>query len=212
MLYAENEFGEKHVAQPDSMGVCPTCRQLLIPKCGQIKIWHWSHKRRSDCDPWFEPETRWHLDWKAQVSPGNVEVNFGDHRADLVAIDGTVIELQHSQISPAEIQIRESFYGDMIWILDGSVFEDHLVFRDKGTYYSFRWKWPRKCWEFAKQPVFFDLGKGSLFEIKKMHPSKPSRFVEGYSLSRKPCAGWGRFIRKSDFMGMYFRKLLKTGT
>jgi len=44
--------------------ICPLCSETLIPKCGSIKIWHWSHKSNTDCDDWYEPESQWHLDWK----------------------------------------------------------------------------------------------------------------------------------------------------
>jgi len=220
MLYAESESGQKEFAFPGSRGLCQSCGRILIAKCGRIRIWHWSHKSRVDCDPWFEPETPWHFGWKAPVNPTHVEVVFENHRADLVAKDATVIELQHSPISPSQIEEREKFYGEMIWIVDAERFSEHLVFVEKENYYSFRWKWPRRCWMFAKKPVFLDLGNGCLFEIKKIHPGKPRTFetffddagnyVMGYYSSKKVCAGWGTFIRKEVFMQIYFRGLLKS--
>jgi hypothetical protein len=38
----------------------------MIAKCGQIRVWHWAHRAIRTCDPWWEPETKWHRDWKNQ--------------------------------------------------------------------------------------------------------------------------------------------------
>ena len=40
------------------------------------------------------------------------------HIADVKADSGLVVEVQHSPIAEDEMQSRESFYGDMIWIVD----------------------------------------------------------------------------------------------
>jgi len=61
MLYALNKNEEKVRATPEVKGVCPICSCLVVAKCGEIKIWHYAH-RNKDCDSWYEPETKWHLD------------------------------------------------------------------------------------------------------------------------------------------------------
>jgi competence protein CoiA len=219
MLYAKTSFGQKQLALPGLSGQCPTCDEPMVAKCGRIRIWHWSHRQGKDCDTWFEPETDWHLLWKSQVLPSNIEVIIENHRADLLTTDGTVVELQHSSISPLLIEERESFYKTMLWIVDASPFVNHLQFSEKETYYTFKWKWGRACWSFARKAVYLDIGNGSLFEIKKMYPGTPRDFklvsdnsgrpLMGYYVSRKVCAGWGRFIRKEEFLAKYFAGLLR---
>ena len=44
MLYALNSKKKKIAAKPDTIGYCPECKQVMIPKCGLRKIWHWAHK------------------------------------------------------------------------------------------------------------------------------------------------------------------------
>jgi competence protein CoiA len=219
MLYAETSFGQKQLALPESSGLCPTCKQSMVAKCGRIRIWHWSHQKGQDCDPWFEPETGWHVRWKSHVVASHVEVTIANHRADLVTSDGMVVELQHSPISPSVIEEREKFYDNMLWIVDASQFVDHLQFSEKDKHYTFRWKWARSCWGFATKPVYLDIGNGCLFEIKKIHPGSPRAFklvcdttgkpLAGYYVSRKVCAGWGRFIRNNEFLAKHFPGLLR---
>lgn len=44
------------------------------------------------------------------------------HVADVLTERGLVIELQHSAMPPEELQSREDFYRNMIWIVDGKSF------------------------------------------------------------------------------------------
>jgi len=63
-------------------------------------------------------EGNWHRGWKEDFGIEFSEKTIGNNRADIVAPDGTVIELQHSSISEWEIAKRESAYGKMAWIVD----------------------------------------------------------------------------------------------
>jgi hypothetical protein len=131
MLYARSPEGTKILAEPEAVGTCPGCDDKIIPKCGEIVSWHWAHYARPDCDPWWE-ESDWHRWWKARFPADGVEVTMGPHRADVVA-RSTVIELQHSPISTAEIREREDFYtaqaGRMAWIFDARDFARNLSLR-----------------------------------------------------------------------------------
>lgn len=179
MLIAKSKLGPRIMAAPNEEGFCPNCEQKLIPKCGEINIWHWAHQT-SDCDPWSEGESKWHLEWKRFFGIENCEVSMGNHRAD-VLFHGTVIELQHSSISPEEISARETFYGPkMIWIFDANAFYQNIQLRSAGKYFSFRWKWPRQSIWFCKRPVFLQWGY-SLFQVRKIYPAIP-------------CGGWGYLI------------------
>jgi competence protein CoiA len=118
MMYADTELGRVE-ASPGLAGTCPSCGHPCRPRCGQINIHHWAHHARADCDPWSEPESAWHREWKLAVPAERREVVIGPHRADVVTASGGVVELQLSAISPAVIEAREQFYGErMAWIFD----------------------------------------------------------------------------------------------
>jgi hypothetical protein len=173
MLYAIVE-GAKSRAAPNSKGICSGCLGAVIPKCGQIKVWHFAHARGIDCDPWHEGESAWHLEWKALFPKECVEIPLGEHRADVFFdsgdpfVDSTTIEFQNSPINPEEIQEREEFYrerGRLIWIFNAAKW--HLSLRHKfdphPRYRSFRWKWPHLSLAACRSyPLFFDLGDGWL--------------------------------------------------
>jgi hypothetical protein len=121
MLYANGNQGRIQ-ATPGTQANCSCCGNELLAKCGEIKQWHWAHQA-GDCDPWYEPESEWHLGWKAlRADAEQTEVTIKRdgiiHRADIVCADGTVLELQHSSISPEEIRERERFYGKIAWLFD----------------------------------------------------------------------------------------------
>jgi hypothetical protein len=116
------------LAEPGKQAECPTCSANLIAKCGDTNVWHWAHENK-DCDPWYEPESEWHREWKSHVPKGMTEVVIGVHRADIVASNGTIVELQHSPISYNEIRERETFYKNIVWIFDARNW--HLKFKDE---------------------------------------------------------------------------------
>lgn len=117
--------GERQEPQPGLVARCPGCGQEVIARCGEVKVWHWAHKGRRTCDPWWEPETAWHRAWKNlfpaewQEIPMRAE-DEGLHIADVRTPQGLVLEFQHSAIEPEERRTREAFYGKMIWVVDGT--------------------------------------------------------------------------------------------
>ena len=108
------------------------------------------------------------------------------HRADIVGNYGTVVELQHSQISPEVIAARESFYGRMVWLFDASVFVEGLqqthverlsparprvgAGKDNGVFTlkisdqyihcrsTLTWKRPKRTILIVTKSLFFDMG------------------------------------------------------
>lgn len=123
MQYATLPDGTRTLATRDAQDAqCPTCGSSVQARCGQLNIHHWSHTNRTDCDSWSESEGPWHLDWKKNFPAQWHEVTITPHRADIHTSGGVVVELQHSSISIEEIGEREDFYGDMIWVFDGSDF------------------------------------------------------------------------------------------
>ena len=167
MLIAERDNARVEPS-PDSRAICPSCKSLVISKCGEINVWHWAHEA-ADCDSWSEPESRWHSYWKSRFPAIAREVVIGNHRADIQTASGWVIELQNSSISSSEIVERERFYGRMIWIINAAEFSDNLSLRPKQGFITFRWKWPRKSWESARAPIFLDLGGEFLLRLRRIH-------------------------------------------
>ncbi|MEQ8505626.1 MAG: competence protein CoiA family protein [Rhodospirillales bacterium] len=116
--------GDRRKAERGLKGICPLCGEETTPKCGNIRIHHWAHKRGKNCDPWWEPETDWHREWKRIFPERCREVTVTSirgekHRADVKTDCGRVIEFQHSPISFAAREARETFYENMAWVING---------------------------------------------------------------------------------------------
>ncbi len=116
--------GERAEAQPLGSGQCPGCGKPMVARCGSQRVWHWAHKGRLSCDPWWENETEWHRAWKSQFPAEWQEVvhraSDGErHIADVKTWDGWTLEFQHSAISAEERLSRESYYEALIWVVDG---------------------------------------------------------------------------------------------
>ena len=112
-------------AQKGVLGICPQCGQPMIAKCGKLKIHHWAHKSKANCDSWWENETEWHREWKncfpkewQEIITIN-EATGEKHIADVRTNEGIVIEFQHSYITQEERILRESHYKKMVWVIDG---------------------------------------------------------------------------------------------
>lgn len=136
MQYADVN-GIKSSPSPNLKGKCFCCDSEVIAKCGSFKIWHWAHKDLKSCDPWWENETEWHRQWKNYFPKENQEIVHFDqktgekHIADVKTNNGVVIEFQNSPMSIEELESRESFYGNMIWIINGSKFKNRFFIYDK---------------------------------------------------------------------------------
>lgn len=166
--------GDRREPQPGLSGQCPGCHAPVIARCGEIKVWHWAHKGKKPCDPWWESETEWHRSWKGLFPVEWQEVPLraesGElHIADVRTPTGLVLEFQHSAIKPDERRSRESFYGNMLWIVDGS-----RLLRDRPRVDAEVWGWRRsaegnitqlsfpewalpKAWVECDVPVLFDF-------------------------------------------------------
>ena len=213
MLYANNLTNEKILAEPKLKGYCPFCREQLIPKCGKIKIKHWSHKSINDCDTWSEGETQWHLGWKALVKPKNCEVPIGNHRADIIGNYNKVIELQNSPISSKEIIERENHYKNMIWLFNGKEFINNIELRKKENIFTFRWKHPRKSMWFITKPLFIELPIFNKFDYRNQWYNLEEDIQYIFHMKKVfnnvPCGGYGILIKKKDFIKTYLSNVLK---
>lgn len=133
MLQAYNDSGKPIKPYPGGKGLCPGCNTPIIAKCGKVNSWHWAHESLEDCDGWkYEPMTEWHLKWQSYFHPDDTEVIVSKqgrfHIADIMGINGLVIEIQNSSITAEEVQIREEFYGKTLWVLNGHSFAENLRF------------------------------------------------------------------------------------
>lgn len=118
--------GQRIEAYAGGRGACPVCNGEVIAKCGTHRVSHWAHRGIRDCDSWAERETEWHRAWKNHFPSEFQEfIQYDDksgerHIADVRTNHGLVLEFQHSHLDPHERAARERFYGNMLWIVDGS--------------------------------------------------------------------------------------------
>jgi hypothetical protein len=172
--------GQRQEAQPNLSGQCPACDQAMIAKCGDVKDWHWAHKGRRICDPWWENETEWHRAWKGQFPKEWQEIvhqadNGEKHIADVKTDQGWVIEFQHSPIESEERRSRDTFYSKLVWVVDGArrkrdrtQFQNALITGTPTVPGSRVQKiFSDECvllreWADCRAPVFFDFGGENL--------------------------------------------------
>lgn len=195
MQYALDAQGVRVLPGNSVAGFCPGCKICLKAKAlaSQHVRSYWSHKS-GDCDPWYEPEGEWHREWKSRWPEECREVVIGPHRADVRTKEGLVIELQHSAISSDEILERETFYGNMMWILDarawdigcrekvyvgesdeyaGETFPQYEVsftplremcLEDQGKV-TVTWRRPKRSWSASTKSVWLDIAPGCLLLV-----------------------------------------------
>lgn len=177
--------GNKAEATKGAKGICPCCGSELIAKCGEVKVNHWAHKKKRNCDIWWENETEWHRSWKNNFPDDWQEIIFPDeqtgeiHIADVHTSHGLVLEFQHSHINPQERTSRENFYKNMVWVVDGTRLKrdyprflkekDYLRKTNKQGYYFV--DFPDECfpsaWLGSSVPVIFDFkGIESIDDLK----------------------------------------------
>ena len=124
--------GQKVTPFPKAKGSCTVCGADTLSKCGEKVMWHWAHKSKLECDPWWENETEWHRRWKENFPESFREIvhnceNTGEkHRADIKSEKGIVLEIQNSPISLEELRSREHFYQNLVWIVNGTKFQSRF--------------------------------------------------------------------------------------
>jgi competence protein CoiA len=184
--------GVKSEALKGFKGFCQGCGSELIAKCGVHKINHWAHKNNRICDSWWEPETEWHRSWKnnfpvewqefIQIDNQTKEKHIADVRTEY----GLVIEFQHSYITQQERNLREKFYKNMVWVVDGTRLKrdyprflkewksdgiSNVYKTDKSG--IFKVSFPEFCfpeaWLKSSVPVIFDFrGDGTIEDPEEM--------------------------------------------
>lgn len=181
--------GNRVEAAPGIKGHCSFCGSVMYAKCGKLISWHWSHRSKRDCDSWWENETQWHRDWKSCFPEHFQEVihidesNGERHIADVKTSGGVVIEFQNSPIAQDELESREKFYANMLWIVNGDregtlgkenfgvdlatryvVLCDDPVQIRLTTYASTRLF---KRWAYSDVQVLMDFGEAQLWRVEE---------------------------------------------
>ena len=212
---------EKVEAQPDLQASCPGCGKPVIAKCGERRIHHWAHRNNKNCDSWWEPETEWHRSWKNNFPDDWQEVFLVDaktkelHIADVRTSHGLVVEFQHSHINPIERRSRESFYKNMVWVVDGTrLIRDYKRFaKEKKSFYAikpniFSLSFVEEClpvsWIESQVPVVFDFyGNGLLNNLEErqlVYCLFPKRFEKSAILAQIPRAAFIKTINNGEWL------------
>ena len=135
---------------------CPVCGSPLDTKKGNVRRHHFAHKASHRCtDTWqgTYSDSEWHFSWQERYPKENRELALvldqTRHRADVIA-GRTVVEFQHSALSPGEFNDRNRFYEDLgykvIWLYDlRELYEAGTISETEGTDEStFTWDDPRQ--------------------------------------------------------------------
>lgn len=145
MLTAKGEDGHRiSVINGDgsknTKAFCPCCGKPMVAKAGEIRRPHWAHVKAERCDEWWEQESDWHIDWRKRfldadktsvkvdiehVLDKNGEKHFSDVRID----DRLSLILRRARLDPKAVNERISFFGDLIWMVQGNVSEYHKLER-----------------------------------------------------------------------------------
>jgi len=165
MSTAVDSFGNSVLPAKDVDGFCPEFGGEMIAKCGPTNRHHWAHKVR-DCDTWSDSVGPWHLAWQDCFPRECQEVWMGDnneHRADVKG-EHQILEVQKSPILATEIAERESFYGNMSWMLYGEDFEDrfklYAIPESRELLFEFRWYHWKRSWVGANKTIYIHFRKG----------------------------------------------------
>lgn len=121
-------------AERGRSGICPICREELIPRKGELREWHWWHKSGRKCDAWYEPKGEWHRWWQNNFEKQWQEIVLSKekdgklckHIADVFTPDKWTIEFQYSHLKMSDIQDREDFYVNILWVVNGRRLDQDL--------------------------------------------------------------------------------------
>lgn len=158
MLLAIHD-GEKKRADEAGRGqfaICPWTDLEVKAHVGLVRQF-WAY---TDIKPVFdrgyEPESEWHVNWKAPIKDEFSEVIFGEnneHRADILGSNNTVIEIQKSKIDMRDSRERVEFYRNatgrrIVWVVDIQEFWNKRFFlepsKERGIF-EVKWK-PKRSW------------------------------------------------------------------
>ena len=151
--------------------ICPLCKANVIPKCGEIRIHHWSHKKGTMCDSWREADSQWRHRWLERFEDCEIEPVIENvdqrHFADIRTKNGTLILLRRKLLGNEDMLKMERFFRNLVWIVDvkkqNGLYGSFQKAFDKGTVrHLFRNAYSASCecwgsWEWSRVPVVFDF-------------------------------------------------------
>lgn len=212
--------GDRREAETGLSGKCPACGNVMIAKCGEQRIRHWSHKGKRTCDHWWEPETEWHRDWKNHFPKDcqekiHTSKEGEKHIADVKTEHGIVLEFQHSFLRRDERESRETFYKNMVWVVNGRrrVLDMRRFFTPLRTagvicrtplIVSVPWREGAllREWGDSRAPVYFDFGDSE--------PADTLGFDKSFLWRLNPrCTNGGTYL--SPIAKTYFLEVYRTG-
>ena len=160
---------------------CPRCLQPVYARCGEKRISHWAHRSVIDCDPWSEPETQWHRDWKnlfGDMQEQLYDKNGIKHLVDVKLPDETIIEFRRGGINETGKNTRAAVFGkQLLWVVDCAHrpraverfertefarYQEHIPGHNVFSTYSPDWCFP-KSWANCNRFVFFDFGDSDVW-------------------------------------------------
>lgn len=171
----------------------------VVPKCGTVVTWHWSHTPRAPCSDLWGGESEWHHAWKewalriGWAVETTIEKRGERHRADILTPKGWVVELQHSSLDARAIAERETFYGRVIWVFDMAGKEERFTFNEREGWTGFRWRQGIRSLAGIRRPLYLDFGAWGLLQASvaiKPHPTRDHNMV----------IGRGRWKDRGDFV------------
>ena len=162
MFYAIRKDGVRVSAESAERNegyYCPLCQGTVVARQGSVRMWHFSHLNKSDCDTDFKtPDmSEWHRMRQSLFQVQDQEVTVCNrmtgekHRADVLVHNKYVIEFQHSKISTEEFDRRNEFYTrcgyKVVWVFDLSEVRDHLFIWQYTNTIRFSWNWAWHTWD-----------------------------------------------------------------
>ena len=190
MLTAKGKDGRRipvinNDGSKNTTAYCPCCGKSMVAKAGEMRIPHWAHSKAERCDEWWEPETEWHVEWRNRFldvseAVSRVEVEHvlekdgTKHFSDVRINDELSLVLRRARLDENTINARISFFGNLIWIVQGKVSEYNRLKRQLSSkelkkvdglkncykcdniWYSFFERW--SC---SRCPIVFDFKSAS---------------------------------------------------
>ena len=189
MTYALNSDGDLIEAIPHAEYLCPNCKRKVFSKCGEVRIWHWSHHISESCELSKIIDSVWRYNWIKKASKQKVEKILNGYSVDILGNNNSKIMFVGTKIDINELVNREKAFKDrIIWVLkaDGIrslKFYSHNYGHDnKDTHYSFVWQRTRKEWLTLNKEIsflFFDVG-----ESMKYYRDEYDSYSKGFIASK----------------------------
>jgi len=190
-------------------GICPWSNLEVKAHVGLVRqFWAYTDVKPT-FDRGYEPESEWHINWKAPIKDEYCEVIFGEnneHRADILGSNNTVIEIQKSTIDIRDSRERVTFYQNatnrrVVWVVDIQEFWKKRFFLEKSKkfgVFNVVWK-PKRTW-------LWDLAStsGTNLYLEFNHSNNKLLHVWIYNTKM-----YAKYFKKEDFFNRYMLDVAK---